>query len=116
MIVREITHRDGVRTERLVDYKTGKVIAQFPPRERAADPWANYTSVSRGVPVSQMAQAEKLAAELGVPTRYEVRGPVALPRITSREHDRKWLRAHKWVSHDPGDRYPVPGDFAGDRR
>lgn len=82
---------------------------------RSGDAWTEYVSYSRGVPLDQMAAAEKLDAELGVPTRYEVRGPVALPKITSKEHDKKWLRAHKWVSHDPGDGYPVPGDFDAGR-
>ena len=111
MIGREIENRGGVKTVRLVDYKTGKIVANNQSRDRNADAWTGYTSVSRGVPVDQMRAAMKLDAELGVPTDYEIRGPVALPKITSKQHNSKWLRAHKWVCHDPGYGDPVPGDF-----
>jgi len=46
MVVREIENRGGVRTVRMVDYKTGKVVAEGPNRERIADAWVNYRSLA----------------------------------------------------------------------
>ena len=79
--------------------------------QRSGDAWTDYTSITRGVPLPQMKAAQKLDAELGVPTDYEVRGPMALPRMRNAEHNRKWNRAHKWGSWDGGYKDPVPGDF-----
>ena len=33
---------------RLVDYKTGRTVADFAPRERAADAWVNHYSFGMG--------------------------------------------------------------------
>ena len=48
MIVREITRRGGTTNVRLVDYKTGQTVADFAPRERVVDAWADHFSFSMG--------------------------------------------------------------------
>ena len=45
MIVREIDHRGGKRTERLVDYSTGDIVAEA-PKERIADAWKGHYSLA----------------------------------------------------------------------
>lgn len=79
--------------------------------QRSGDIWTDFVSTSRGVSLRQLDAAKKLDAELGVPTDYVVRGPVALPHFTSKAHDIAWLKAHKWCKHDASYGYPAPGDF-----
>lgn len=90
MIVREIDNRGGVRTERLVDYKTGKVVAERPPRERVANAWVDHASWAMGVHPLDRLEAEKDAAACGVPTQFNENGD---PMITGAAHFKKLYRA-----------------------
>jgi len=72
VIVREITVRSGIRTVRLVDYKTGKAVARSTLRERAADPWENHWSLSMGARTDEhsLEIAEKCRAA-NVPCQFD---------------------------------------------
>lgn len=91
MIVREIESRDGVRTERLVDYSTGEVVSASPPRSRAADAWANHYCLSMGARTPEHAAeiAEKCAAA-NVSCEFDKALNI---RVTSASHQRRLAKA-----------------------
>ena len=95
MIVREIITKDGVRVERLVDYKTGNVVSSLPPRERAVDPWTNHVSWAAGVHPDDRETAMKDAAAKGVTTHFDEDGN---PHFTSAKHQRRFCRAYGMVN------------------
>lgn len=91
MIVREIDNRGGVRTVRLVDYSTMRVVAQSPPRERVADAWVDHASWAMGVHPMDRKAAEADAAARGVPTQFNEDGD---PIIRNASHFKRLYRAY----------------------
>lgn len=106
---------DGVKRRFLRDYSTG-VVVEGAVRSRPIRPSdGNYYQVSssNGVPSRQVAQAEAVDRQLGVPIKYLKDGPLAYAAFDSRRQKQKWLKAHRRVDHDAGCGDPAPGDFVG---
>ena len=91
MIVREIEHRGGVRTERLVDYATGRVVSQAPPRERIADAWVEHWSQSMGARTPQHGReiADRCRA-VGLDVKFEF-GTHGRLKVDGRPHQKKLM-------------------------
>lgn len=71
MIVREINRRGGETSVKVVDYKTGEVLADYDPkRERAAQ--ARQLSMTNGFigTEADLKRAKELDCKLGVPINY----------------------------------------------
>jgi hypothetical protein len=104
--------RDGTTTveRRYVDGRTDAAKVRRTGGNAGVD-GCYMKSMSMGVPVHQLAKAKKVDVALGVNADYEVRGKMAYKTFPYKSDMLKWMKKHKWVSHDPGYSYPVPGDF-----
>lgn len=122
MIVKEIDRRGGECNVRLVDYKTGEVIASSAMVRAASSPQMSRSNGIVGTKYT-LKKAQKLDAELGVAdaVRY-VKTHETLNRrghcvaayaaeFASRADKNRWLRAHKRVDLDAGYGDPSPGTF-----
>ena len=90
MIVREIDNRGGVRTERLVDYSTGKVVTEL-LRPRAADAWVNHWSLSMGARTDEhAAEIAGKCARAKVPCEFD---SMLRLKVNSASHQKKLANA-----------------------
>lgn len=90
MIVREIVTKGGVRTERMVDYATGKEVQ--PVRERNADAWVEHWSPAMGARTPQHGKeiAQRcLAAGLDVKFKFDDCGPL---QVKKRSHQKALMK------------------------
>jgi hypothetical protein len=118
MIVREITRRGGETDVRVVDYKTGAVLADTGSRAKQIGSGAGgywQLSESNGVVgKASKRKAEKLDAQLGVGGRVnyvEVAPQVYRAGFGSAVDKNAWLRAHKRYDLDAGYSSPAPGTW-----
>lgn len=93
VIVRETRRKGGVRSVRLVDYATGKVVTEAAYSSRTADPWVEHWSLSMGARTDEHASEirEKCHAA-NVPCSFD---KMLRLKVDSTSHQRKLMRVLK---------------------
>ncbi len=81
-----------------------------PGKPPACTPPSCYPMTSRSLAVRtwQKQEAEKRAAELGVPTRYKIVGDSARPQFDSKQHRKRFCEIKQVGDLDAGYSDPIP--------